>query len=73
MAAKRILSQAQPTTVAIDQLVTQFETTLGKAHTPSPFQPIYDKYGDSKAETAKEEIKEAPKAKKEKRPKSKSP
>ena len=49
------------------------ETTLGKAHSVSPFTPLFSKYGMSyKVETietkeeSKEEIKTAPKEKKEK-------
>ena len=56
------------------------ETTLGKAHSNSPFTPLFFKYEMSyKVETVetkeetKEEIKTAPKEKKEKQPKAEKP
>jgi hypothetical protein len=39
--AHRILTQSQPATAQLDALIKQMETTLGKAHTKSPFTGIY--------------------------------
>ena len=54
MAQRRILEQARPTVTEIDRLIFQMETTLGKAHTVSPFTALYQKYNMSQNNAAEE-------------------
>jgi hypothetical protein len=45
MASKRILESTQPACAQLDAMIKQMETTLGKAHTESPFNVMYQKHG----------------------------
>ena len=64
--AQRILEQSRPVTSELDRMIFQMETTLGKAHTRSPFDSLYEKYSFNLA-TAPEVKKNVPAAEEEKK------
>lgn len=45
--AQQILKSSQSSVQQLDLLIKQMETTLGKAHTTSPFTQLYSQYGFS--------------------------
>jgi len=42
-----VLKKFSASAKMLDDLIFKLETNLGKAHTPSPFPRIYNKYGFS--------------------------
>ena len=63
MAQRRILEKARPVMTELDRLIFQMETTLGKPHSVSPFQPLLAQVQpEPAAAAAKEEEKKGGKA-----------
>lgn len=65
--AQRILTSSQPAAAQLDALIKQMESTLGKAHTQSPFTGVYSQYGFSTGPVVEEEKKEQPQIAEEKK------